>query len=242
MAKGRGKGPYEKGEARPKRDTLRNDERLPSVALYPEGVSPVRDCSLCDLWNYAQEGGRATTMHSEWCSKEGYRRGIGLSRLCESLLSAAAELEAENVKFVVQPAIHAKAMEEFNTIKDALKVLNGGKATESGGRVTLYSMKAKQMSSTGPSADAIATAAETIYDWLKLPKTPLRALLAILSSGGPFYAAAVNEKMARAAISTEGGNYALQDVVEAAKARRLSGGASSKPPETMASMRACLQE
>ena len=62
-------------------------------------------------------------------------------------------------KFIIVPAMRAKAMEEFKTIEGACKVLNGGKASESGGgRVTLFSMKQKQASGSGSSAVAVATA------------------------------------------------------------------------------------
>ena len=73
-----------------------------------------------------------------------------------------------------------------------------------------------------PSNQQIEAACEAMHNWLTKPKSPLRGLLQILSSGGCFYAADIVERVARAAVSKE-------DLLKAVKARSAKKEAAGPP-------------
>ena len=205
----------------PKREQLRRYDRLPCVVCTPEGPSPAKDCELGDLWTLALNGNPQVVYHSEWCSADPYRRGIALSRLCESLRAMGDQLCSDNAKAIVQPAVLEKAKEEWNTLQPHVVALDRGKASANQ-RVTLGSLSSTQAVPAARRDEDQVTAATVVHAWLTKPSSPLRTVLAVLSMGGAFYVASVHEKVGRAAVAADGGNLSEADF-QAAVARKNGG-------------------
>jgi hypothetical protein len=140
-----------------------------------------------------------------------WRVGVGASQTAESLLAAIAELRRPIMKQLIIKVAYEKALAAAAALEPHLKILNAGKGSETGpperaGFGSLRSAAAAAPEAARPSQSQVETAAAALYDFLVAEQNPLRAVLALLSGGGSFYAAAVAEKTARAAREARAGD------------------------------------
>ena len=181
--------------------------------------------SLSDLWKFTKGGNTAVEFFSELASDDPYRRGIGLSRMSQCLCAAGELLESEFLAKVVKVEILDKAKAGWEELKPHATALNSGRAATTAGRLSLGSLASMSQSTVNVGDAEMSEAASAVYAWLMKPQAPFRGLLSLLSLGGSFFVGSVNEKMARAALSPDGGKLTLRDFTEAAVARTQSGGA-----------------
>ena len=126
----------------------------------------------------------------------------------------------------------AAALAEAASLTPHLRVLNAGKGSqkqEDEGVSGFNKARAKvaRKSAQGdptPTPEQVSAAAQALHRWLSRGDTPLRAVLNLLGAHGCFYAASVNEKVARAWVSEK--HASEEDAITAARARN-SGAAPS---------------
>lgn len=234
---GGAKRPYgsEAGSDKQKRVKLKAYDAVAAQLLNPYGPSMEKNMSLKELWHAVTEGNNAATFHSELAATEltggVYRVGVGISRVAESLIAAIHALEEPMLKRLLRDAPLAAALNEGKQLEKSLVILNAGKGSERTGEelAGFGKFRAAAAQPEAPpqqSETAVKRAAAELHAWLSLEKSPLRAVLALMSGHGVFYAAQVNEKVARGWIHHKPAT--LADVEAAALARRGQGaGASS---------------
>lgn len=222
------------GAERVKRTKLKAYDAAAAQMLNPYGPSIAKNMSLRDVWRAVAEGSMVASFHSELAATEStggvYRVGVGISRIAESLLAAIHALEDPALKRLLQDRPLTVALGEGKGLEKALVILNAGKGSEStdtegAGFGKFRSAVGQATSQPNHSEEAVRKAAADLYAWLTLDKSPLRAMLALLSCHGVFYAAQVNEKVARGWVHHKPAE--LRDVEAAALARRARGGGSS---------------
>ncbi len=213
-----------------RRTKLRRWDHVATQALNPVGASPVKDCSLKELWDKTKAGGKATMFFSNLAAGADsgglWRVGVGASQTAESLLAAIAELRRPIMKQLIIKVAYEKALAAAAALEPHLKILNAGKGSETGpperaGFGSLRSAAAAAPEAARPSQSQVETAAAALYDFLVAEQNPLRAVLALLSGGGSFYAAAVAEKTARAWVKHAPATR--EDAQRAAVARAFGG-------------------
>ena len=210
----------EEGEER--RTKLRRYDKMAAQCLNPEGVSPIHKADLRGVWEMAMAGNKGAKYFSELCDEDGYRRGVGISRAAEAILSMGAALEQPVFRSVVQKPVLDRAMAEWNQLKAHVETLNGGKASTTTKTSTSLWTQSKQKEGDKvavPEASAVEAAANHLYDFLVKKDSALRAFVEILSQGGVFYSAHVADKVLRAGIHY--GEINKEDFCTAAK-KRLS--------------------
>ena len=163
---------------------------------------------------------------SELASEDEYRRGIGFSRLADTLQNTLKVLEKPVMDKLLQPGPLKKARETAKTLLPQCAVLNAGthnlRENPSNKR-----RKVQGDDKPRPTYEAIHDACTALLNWLKDPKDDLRTFMALMSQGGAFFSFQVMEKSARAFA-----NFSHHNTIEHAKAAaqsRLLGGA--KPPD-----------
>ena len=214
-------------QAETKRIKLRPWDTAAAQLLNPYGHSDVLHMTQAELWKAVAEGSTKAQFHSELAATEetggNYRVGIGLSRFAETMLVAIEDLKKPIMTQLIQETPLASAKNEANELEPHFKILSVGKGrqedtqTSANGFGKLRKRKARQQDAPAVSAQETEEAAKQIYQWLTKPQSPLRSILAILSSGAAFYAASVSEKVARAWVSQKPAT--IEDAVTAAIAR-----------------------
>ena len=140
-----GKRPGEGMEGSEERRTkLRRYDKMAAQCLNPEGVSPIHKADLRGVWEMAMAGNKGAQYFSELCDADDYRRGVGISRAAEAILSMGAALEQPVFKAVVQEPVLKRALAEWTKLKAHLAVLNGGKASATTKTSTSLWAQAKQ--------------------------------------------------------------------------------------------------
>jgi len=174
-------------------------DTVASQMFNPYGKSNISDISTGKLWKAASDGNKAVMFHTELAASTDYRVGIGFSRSAEAVVAAIEQLKDPNVTKLLNPAALQAAMAEADELLPHLKVLNVGKGSEGGNTQSGFSSLRKRphASQQGPTQEQTTTAAKAFYAWLRKEKTPLRAILSILSGDGAFYAGYAAEKTAR---------------------------------------------
>ena len=191
-----------------RRIMLKNWDTVAAQCLNPYGPSYAEEFSLKTLWKATNKGNKACAFHSEFAADEtqggDYRRGIGLSRLAETLLASIERLNTDNMKQLMKENYMNMAIAEADTLVPHLNVLNVGKGSQKqqgeqdGGfagsrkRQRLAVVNVKQHTK-----DEVEAAAEAVHTWLSKPNSALRTMLHLLSSGGAFFAANTIEKVGR---------------------------------------------
>ena len=199
-----GKRPGEGMEGSEERRTkLRRYDKMAAQCLNPEGVSPIHKADLRGVWEMAMAGNKGAQYFSELCDADDYRRGVGISRAAEAILSMGAALEQPVFKAVVQEPVLKRALAEWTKLKAHLAVLNGGKASATTKTSTSLWAQANQKQAEKvavPEASDVEAAATYLYEFLGKKDSALRAFAEIQSQGGVFYSAHVADKVLRAAI------------------------------------------
>ena len=201
--------------------------------LDPYGPSVVTDMELPKLWAAAAAGSRKAAFHTELAAgtETGgpLRVGIGLSRVAQTLLAAAEQLEDETLGQLLQPGPLAAAKAELKQLRPHLQVLNAGASTGGSGGASFASARKRQRTAAAPAVPrdeaTIRAAAAAFHAWLMLERSPFRAIMAVLAGKGVFFVGHVAEKTARG-----WARHKPATVEEAAEAA-LTRPASSETPE-----------
>ena len=109
---------------------------------------------------------------------------------------------------------------ETDTLIPVLKIINAGKKQRLPVRGIASLRSGVASASVVPDVDVkeLEEASKKFFLWLKLPHTPSRAILAIMSSGGIFYAAQAMDRTSRAYIEC-GPGHEYENFIRAVKAR-----------------------
>ena len=230
-------GSKEQAEPKEKRIKLMPSDTVPVKMLNPYGPNSINETPLGDLWSATKKGDLRARFHSELAADENsggnYRIGIGVSRFAESTLNGIKALEEPKMAKILKPDVLKRALDEAEPLKKPLETLHAGKGSQTSGVVSLVALSKKIAAAKPVEKEEIEAAADLVYDWLKKPESVLRAMLNLLASNGAFYAAAVNEKVARACVHERPMDAAT---FKAAAWARASGAASSgeAPDDTKA--------
>ena len=218
-----------------RRIKLKSFDAAAAQLLNPYGASIVKGIDVKAVWEAVSQGSKAAKFHSDLAADDSYRVGIGLSRVAESLLAAIAQLKDPiNDRFIIAEVLKA-ARTEADKIEPFLKALYAGKGSQGSEPETIGFGRPRAMAARNrgldrqPSPEEVCTAAREFYGWLGTSKSPLRGLIAGMSGYGCFFAAQVNDKVARA--WKEHKPATQQAAEDAAYARRTAtmapGGSSS---------------
>ena len=187
-------------EPKAKRTKLKPYDLLPAQMLNSMGGSGVETIDLAKLAAVQAKGNKAAPYFTELCDEAPSRKGIAMSRLSEVQLKAGAKLSANVYEKHIEKKLYTAAMDEFNTLKPHFTILMGKDISTTDGGDTVGSIVYSGVGEYKPPAE-VNEAAKEIYKWLKEPKSKWRSLLVLLSAGGLFYSAAVQEKSHRAYIA-----------------------------------------
>ena len=210
-----------------RRTKLRSYDATAAQLLNPYGASCAQHMSIKEIWTAVAEGSYKAMFHSELAATEttggAYRVGVGLSRVAESLLCAITQLQSEVYQKVLLPDLLKAALSEGKNLEPHLKVLNAGKGGKAEETTALGFNKARAAHSREKMApqhsqEQVKQAAVFVHKWLLVKKSPLRSLISVLSGHGAFYAAQMNDKVARGWVEHKPATR--QDAEEAAEARR----------------------
>jgi len=181
-----------------KRQKLRTYDLVPAQALNAMGVSRIESISLPALKDLVSAGNKAAAFFSEYADPDPARQGIAISRMAQVMIEVIDRLGGDIAKKVLNEKVLEEASKEAIALKPYLVTLNGGMNTTT----TSNSMKyASKIQNVAPSVENIKKAAGFVCEWLNKSDSYLRALLAFLSGGGLYFAAACHEKTSRAFMS-----------------------------------------
>ena len=155
--------------------------------------------------------------HSELCSPETYRFGVGLSRTAETLLNGIRALEDEKFEQIIVPEVLRRVKAEANDLKPALEILHFDKGGPIAKRPGFGPIRSSTSSGQTRTPQEVKDAAEKLHRWLSLPTSQLRAFLAIVAGKGAFWSAHVADRTARASVSHRPAS--AEEFVGAAQAR-----------------------
>jgi len=198
-----------------KRTRLKAYDLVPAQALNTMGVSRIESITLPALKTLVCEGNRAVPFFSEYADQDPARRGIAISRMAQVMIEAIDRLDGDVAKAVLNEKVRADAHAEGKELKEYLMILNGGMNSTAATKSLKYVSK----TIVAPNAEKVTEAAKKVFDWLNKRDSYLRSLLAFLSGGGLYFAAACHEKTSRAFLSA----FTKELFVEAAVARISKG-------------------
>lgn len=218
-----------------RRVKLKHYDAAAAQLLNPYGPSIDQNRSVEDLWRAVAEGSKAAVFHSELAATQesggDYRVGVGLSRVAQSLSAAISALQEPMMAKVLQDSRLKAALAEAKLLEKPLAVLNAGKGSEKiaedvKGFGKFRAVAGQPQQTPQHSEAAVRQAAGDLHTWLSKEKSALRGMLAILSANGTFYAAQINEKVARGWIRHKPASPA--DVAKAALARQTGASSSGR--------------
>jgi len=195
-----------------KRTKLKAYDLVPAQALNAMGVSRIESISLPALKDLVCAGNKAVSFFSEYADKEPARRGIAISRMAQVMLEVIDRLDGDVAKKVLNEKVRAEAWKEASELKPYLTILNGGMNCATTSKSMKYASKVQIVA---PSVDRVKEAATKVFEWLNKRDSYLRSLLAFLSGGGLYFAAACHEKTSRAFLSA----FTKELFIQAAVAR-----------------------
>ena len=226
----------DKKEERVQREKLKTYDLAAQQMVNSMGESAIATVSLETLWEVIANGNKATKYFSELCSEDKCRQQVAVSRLCEVLSQLSITLEKEVYKKYIQKDLYEAAMNELKLLKAHLPILQckDGVSTEGGEENMTVGKLNYQMNATiAETRDEpeVKKAAEALYTWLKMEKSKLRALIALLSGGGLFYVVQCHEKTHRAYIKEK---RVSKEVFQEMNTKRLcTGGAKKQKSDCM---------
>ena len=182
---------------------MRRYDKMAAQCLNPEGVSPIHRADLRGAWEMAMAGNKGAKYFSELCDEDVYRRGIGISRAAEAILSMGGVLEQPVFRSILKKEVLQKALAEWNELKPHVEMLNGGKASATTKTSTSLWTQSKQQAGSKTvvqEAEKVEASANYLFDFLVKKDSALRAFAEIMSQGGAFYSAHVADKVLRAGI------------------------------------------
>ena len=210
-------------------------DTVASQVFNPWGASVFEKMNLSEVWQASSKGNKWTKYFTEFAAEEGptreFKRGVAISRLAEIILEAIHKIQTSEIKDVIKPELLSKVNAEANALKPALIILNAGKGSHKAADAPVSFASAKKRHRDGApvvknhSHEDIEGSAKAVYAWLKKEASPLRAVLHILSGAGVYYAANVQEKVARSWIETNA--ISESDVVRAVLARQAASSSSA---------------
>ena len=226
------------GEPQAKRTKLYKFDQVPCQALNSNGVSIIDKVPLNDLWRVAASGNKGVSYFTNLAADTNdpdhdYRIGVGISQLAEGVLCGIDRLESRDIRSLLQETHLERATTEAAELRPHLEVLNRGRGSMQGkdqnngpvgfGRIErqTQSSSAESEAVAPPTAEQIQQAVNALNAWLRKARSPLRAILNILSQGGAFYVAQCHEKTGRAWLMHGGGN--LDKMQRGAAARTTQG-------------------
>jgi hypothetical protein len=181
-------------------------DSVASQLLEPYGSSVITKLKPEQVWKAAASGNKKCMYHSHFAAEDEWGVGAGISITAETLLEGIKQLKDNNIKELLKEVHYKKAMAEADKLKPTLEILCFGKGGRNEDTVSSFSSlkkKAKHehnMPAVDRSEASIRDAAGKLWDWLKLPTTPLRAILSMLAAGGSFYTSHCAEKVARSCV------------------------------------------
>ena len=200
-----------------KRRFLRRTDHLSVKAMDPSARSPAWDCPLEELWNVVESGDKWTQFYSELVDNDPYRRGIAISRLCETLSLLDEWLSSSHFPILFKEEVVTMVRKEYTEkLKPYIAILNGGKASQNKKSGLFGAGGVKKNTIPEPEVEK---AVEGLYGWLTDEKSLLRSLLFVVSWGAVPWCAYVGEKVVRSAICRTGGKLSKSDLIAASKAR-----------------------
>jgi len=79
-----------------------------SAALNPTGESQIGSVALKTLWNHCSKGNKAVKFHSNLCSEDSFRQGVGISQAAECLLTAFSKIKSKAVQALLREDVYEK--------------------------------------------------------------------------------------------------------------------------------------
>ena len=195
------------GQPRAKRTKLKAYDQMAAQLFNSEGESVITTMPLPQFAEAMAGGNQNVAFFNELCDPIPSRKGIAISRLSELQLLNGFKLQEEVFKQIIDKDVYAAAMQEFTNLESAFKVVSGrdiyiqDEVEAAGGIAYARRYNGAWFTSPRPRTPAYVIAAVSkVYAWLQQPVSKLRQLTRTLSSGGLFYATAVQEKCHRAYI------------------------------------------
>ena len=234
------------GDPKERRQKLKAYDSVAHQQLNPFGFGLGKVMSVEDCWKAAAEGNHRCMFHTNLAAGINtggpFRVGIGLSQISESLLAAIEHLKNDNaIKQVIVEKHLKAALDEAKDLEQDLQIWNAGKGSQKTDATALgfnrFRAAAAAQSGSGRnfSDDDVRKAARKFHEWLSKEKTPLRALLAIMGAHGVFYAAQVNEKVARGWVHHKPASVeAAQEAAIARRTESRSSGSTAANPDNSA--------
>ena len=181
-----------------KRRKLRHYDLMPSQVLNPMGASGIEEVDLDRLWKLMGTGNKAAMFFSELCDEDKARHRVAISRNCQVLRACIERLETEEAKLVIKEGLYRRAKAEWDDLLPHLKTLDFQEFVQNeGGSIRSIAYKKRGGGGTRSQHD-VEAAAKKLHVWLSTPTSPLRSVLAFLSSSGLFYVGQVHEQCCRA--------------------------------------------
>jgi hypothetical protein len=218
-----------------KRTMLKNIDTVAAKTLDPYGVSIMDEVPAAALWKIVCKGDDWAMFFSEFaaddtnCKDPLVRVGIGLSRLCEILVNAFAELKTHvGLRKMLKEEVVKKLDAEMDLLLPHLQKLNAGKKSSSAEKKDSFKAfkDAKKRKLSEASAPTELTGAQldesagVLFEWLqKGTKSNLRMAMSYLSVGGVFFSAHAADKTARAWLTEKQPAVTKEIMVATLKAR-----------------------
>ena len=113
-------------KARVQRTAILQFDHVAVQALNPCGESAVGTCSLEKLWELCTKGNKSVAYHSNLCSGDAFRKGIGMSHVDACLLEAFKRIRGEHYKKALKESVYNAMIAEMDVIQPHLEKLNVG--------------------------------------------------------------------------------------------------------------------
>ena len=184
-----------KGKPTEPRTMLKNMDTLAWQACDPYGPSVVDDASLDDIWKIICKGNKWAKFFAEIASPEDERKGIFLSRFCQTLANIIDEIgHREDLRACIKEDVLEAAMVEARVLLPHLKLLNAGKTSlKEKDSETIGGLKRRRVQApdgiVGPTESQLQESSKVLYEYIKKgTDSDLRMLIQFLSAGGMFWA------------------------------------------------------
>ena len=171
--------------SRPRVTQLKPWNSMASKMLNPWGPSQIKDYGSKKFYDVAAAGDKMAEYHCEICSDDPVRRGIGISRMAQTMLGIVDYVLQPNLDRLIHKDVLEIIQQEATELRPHLLKLNMG----------------PQMEKTKHDDANLKIAAKALHDWFKKPaetkKMSLRTFIALQSHDGQFFAAQVQDKLFR---------------------------------------------
>jgi hypothetical protein len=192
-------------KAKAPRTMLKNMDTLAVQACDPYGPSVIDEATLDQIWKIVKKGNKWAAYFAECASDEDERKGIFLSRFCETMVNICTQLrDREDLRACLKEEVLAHAQDEANLLLPHLLTLNAGKASfknkdeDSIGGLKRRKIQGKSDAKV-PSPQELEESATALYNFIaKGTDSNLRMLIHFLRAGGMFWSGQCMDLSARA--------------------------------------------